>query len=129
MPEKKPPPLSRRERQIMESVYARGSATAAEVLDALPDPPSYSAVRAMMRILEEKGHLTHRHDGPRYVYTPIVPRSAARQSALKQLVKTFFDGSATQAVAALLDMSESRLTSAEADQLATLIEKAKREGK
>jgi predicted transcriptional regulator len=129
MPAKKQPPLSRRERQIMEIVYARGSATAAEVLDSLPDPPSYSAVRAMMRILEEKGHLTHRHDGPRYVYSPVVPRTAARQSALKQLVKTFFDGSATQAVAALLDMSESRLSPDEADQLATLIEKAKREGK
>ena len=129
MSEKKPPPLSRRERQIMEIVYARGAATAAEVLDGMPDPPSYSAVRAMMRILEEKGHLTHRHDGPRYVYSPVVPRTAARQSALKQLVKTFFDGSAPQAVAALLDMSESRLTPAEADQLATLIERAKREGK
>ena len=113
----------------MEIVYARESATAAEVLDSLPDPPSYSAVRAMMRILEEKGHLTHRHDGPRYVYSPVVPRTAARQSALKQLVKTFFDGSATQAVAALLDMSESRLSAREADELAALIDKAKREGK
>jgi predicted transcriptional regulator len=129
MTHKGQPPLSRRERQIMEIVYGRGSATAAEVLEGMPDPPSYSAVRAMMRILEEKGHLTHRHDGPRYVYSPVVPRTAARQSALKQLVKTFFDGSATQAVAALLDMSESRLSAAEADQLATLIEKAKREGK
>ena len=129
MTHKGQPPLSRRERQIMEIVYGRGSATAAEVLESMPDPPSYSAVRAMMRILEEKGHLTHRHDGPRYVYSPVVPRTAARQSALKQLVKTFFDGSATQAVAALLDMSESRLSAAEADQLATLIEKAKREGK
>ena len=129
MTEKRQPPLSRRERQIMEIVYGRGSATAADVLESMPDPPSYSAVRAMMRILEEKGHLTHRHDGPRYVYSPVVPRTAARQSALKQLVKTFFDGSATQAVAALLDMSESRLSAAEADQLATLIEKAKREGK
>ena len=113
----------------MEIVYGRGSATAADVLESMPDPPSYSAVRAMMRILEEKGHLTHQHDGPRYVYSPVVPRTAARQSALTQLVKTFFDGSATQAVAALLDMSESRLSAAEADQLATLIEKAKREGK
>lgn len=113
----------------MEIVYARGSATAADVLESMPDPPSYSAVRAMMRILEEKGHLTHRPDGPRYVYSPVVPRTAARQSALRQLVKTFFDGSATQAVAALLDMSESRLSSAEADQLASLIDKAKREGK
>jgi predicted transcriptional regulator len=83
----------------------------------------------MLRILEDKGHLTHRHDGPRYVYSPVVPRTAARQSALRQLVKTFFDGSSTQAVAALLDMSESRLSADEADQLAMLIEKAKREGK
>ena len=129
MAEKKPPALSLRERQIMEIVYRLGSATAAEVLESIPDPPSYSAVRAMMRILEEKGHLTHRHDEPRYVYSPEVPRAAARQSALRSVVKTFFDGSATQAVAALLDMSESRLSGDEADQLARLIEKAKREGK
>jgi predicted transcriptional regulator len=129
MAQKKQPAMSRRERQIMEIVYRLGSATAAEVLESLPDPPSYSAVRAMMRILEDKGHLTHRHDGPRYVYSPVVPRAAARQSALRSIVKTFFDGSATQAVAALLDMSESRLTGDEADQLARLIEKAKREGK
>jgi BlaI family transcriptional regulator, penicillinase repressor len=129
MTQKMEPALSRRERQIMEIVYQLGAATAADVLERLPDPPSYSAVRAMMRILEEKGHLTHRHDGPRYVYSPVVPRAAARQSALRSLVKTFFDGSATQAVAALLDMSESRLSRDEADQLARLIDKAKREGK
>ena len=129
MADQKQPPLSRRERQIMEIAYRLGSATSAEVLETLPDPPSYSAVRAMLRILEEKGHLTHREDGPRYVYSPVVPRTAARQSALRSLVKTFFDGSATQAVAALLDMSESRLSGDEADQLARLIEKAKREGK
>jgi len=129
MTQKKEPALSRRERQIMEIVYQLGAATAADVLERLPDAPSYSAVRAMMRILEEKGHLTHRHDGPRYVYSPVVPRAAARQSALRSLVKTFFDGSATQAVAALLDMSESRLSRDEADQLARLIDKAKREGK
>jgi len=129
MADVKQPPLSRRERQIMEIVYRLGSATSAEVLELLPDPPSYSAVRALLRILEEKGHLTHRHDGPRYVYSPVVPRTAARQSALRSLVKTFFDGSATQAVAALLDMSESRISGDEADQLARLIEKAKREGK
>ena len=123
------PKLSRRERECLDILYKSGEATVAEVQEAMSDPPSYSAVRAMMRILEEKGHLTHRHDGPRYVYSPVVPRTAARQSALKQLVKTFFDGSATQAVAALLDMSESRLTPAEADQLATLIDRAKREGK
>jgi predicted transcriptional regulator len=113
----------------MEIIYRLGSATAADVLGSLPDPPSYSAVRAMMRILEDKGHLTHRHDGPRYVYSPVIPRAAARQSALRQLVKTFFDGSATEAVAALLDMSESRLSVDEVDELSTLIEKAKREGK
>lgn len=129
MADKKQPPLSRRERQIMDIAYRLGSAAAADVLAALPDPPSYSAVRAMLRILEEKGHLTHRHDGPRYVYSPVVPRAAARQSALLSLVRTFFDGSATQAAAALLDMSDSRLTSDEADQLTRLIEKAKREGK
>ena len=129
MADKKQPPLSRRERQIMDIAYRLGSATAAEVQAALPDPPSYSAVRAMLRILEEKGHLTHRHDGPRYVYSPVVPRTAARQSALRSLVKTFFDGSATQAAAALLDMSDSRLTPDEAEQLTRLIEKAKREGK
>jgi predicted transcriptional regulator len=129
MPKPQQPPLSRRERQIMEIIYGLGSATAAEVLKAMPDPPSYSAVRAMMRILEEKGHLTHRHDGPRYVYTPVVPRSAASQSALRQLVKTFFGGSTTRAAAALLDMSESRLTPDDAEQLTRLIEKAKREGK
>src|SRR5688572_20627761 len=108
MSKTKQPPLSRRERQIMDIVYRLGSTTAAEVLESLPDPPGYSAVRAMMRILEEKGHLTHRDDGPRYVYTPVVPRTAARQSAMRQLVRTFFDGSATQAAAALLDMSDSR---------------------
>jgi predicted transcriptional regulator len=129
MADKKQPPLSRRERQIMDIAYRLGSATAADVLAALPDPPSYSAVRAMLRILEEKGHLTHRDDGPRYVYSPVVPRAAARQSALRSLVRTFFDGSATQAAAALLDMSDSRLTPDEAEQLTRLIEKAKREGK
>lgn len=129
MAAKKQPPLSRRERQIMDIAYRLGSATAADVLAALPDPPSYSAVRAMLRILEEKGHLTHRHDGPRYVYSPVVPRTAARQSALRSLVRTFFDGSATQAAAALLDMSGSRLTPDEAEQLTRLIVKAKREGK
>jgi BlaI family transcriptional regulator, penicillinase repressor len=129
MAEKKPPQLSRRERQIMEIVYGLRSASAADVLERLPDPPSYSAVRAMLRILEDKGQLTHRADGPRYVYSPVVPRTAARQSALRQLVKTFFDGSSTQAVAALLDMSESQLSADEAEQLAALIEKAKREGK
>jgi predicted transcriptional regulator len=121
--------LSRRERQIMDIVYRLGSATASEVTAELPDPPSYSAVRAMLRILEDKGHLTHSVDGPRYVYAPVVPRNAARQSALKQVVRTFFDGSATDAVAALLDMSGRKLTAKEWNELGVLVERAKREGR
>jgi predicted transcriptional regulator len=121
--------LSRREREIMDVVYRLGSATASEVLENLTEAPGYSAVRALLRILEEKGHLTHAQDGPRYVYSPTVPRTTARRSALKQVVRTFFDGSAAQAAAALLDMSESALSDDEALQLAALIEKAKREGK
>ncbi len=121
--------LSRRERQIMDVIYRRGSATAAEVHENLPDAPSYSAVRALLRILEEKGHLTHSQDGPRYLYAPVVPRDAARESALKNIVRTFFDGSATEAVAALLDMSHGKLTADELDDLAGLISRAKREGR
>ena len=121
--------LSRRERQIMEIIYRRGRATAAEVMDDLPDPPSYSAVRAMLRILEEKGHLTHEYDGPRYVFSPTVSRQAARRSALAQMVHTFFDGSASQAVAALLDMSASDLSEEELTKLAKLVGQAKREGR
>src|SRR6201990_326342 len=98
-----PAHLSRRERQIMDVIYRRGRATAAEVLDDIPDPPSYSAVRAMLRLLEEKGHVLHEQAGPRYVFLPTVNRDRARKSALKHVVKTFFDGSATDAVAALLD--------------------------
>jgi predicted transcriptional regulator len=113
----------------MDVIYRLESATASEVLENLADPPSYSAVRALLRILEEKGHLTHRQDGPRYVFHPVVSRSAARQSALRQLVRTFFDGSTAQAAATLLDMSDARLTPDEARQLAQLIEKARREGK
>src|SRR5690349_12580974 len=97
-PEKKG--LSRRERQIMDVIYRRGQATVAEVLEELPDPPSYSAVRALVRVLEEKGHLRHEERGPRYVFIPTVPREAARRSALKQLVQTFFEGSTEQAMTA-----------------------------
>lgn len=121
--------LSRRERQIMDVIYRRGSATAAEVHENLPDAPSYSAVRALLRILEDKGHLTHSQDGPRYLYAPVVPRDAARESALRNIVRTFFDGSATEAVAALLDMSNGKLSSDELDDLAGLISRAKREGR
>ena len=121
--------LSRRERQIMDVIYGRGQATAAEVLEGLPDPPSYSAVRAMLRVLEEKGHLRHDQQGPRYVFLPTVPREQARQSALKQLVQTFFDGSTEQAVAALLDQSARALSDAELDRLARLIDQARKEGR
>ena len=96
--------LSRRERQIMNIVYERGRATAAEVRDAMPDPPSNSAVRAMLRILEDKGHLHHEQDGPRYVFLPTVPPEEARGHALNRIVRTFFDGSAEGAMAALLDL-------------------------
>ena len=123
------PTLSRRERQIMDIVYRAGRVTAAEVLEALPDPPSYSAVRAMLRVLEEKGHLTHEQDGPRYVFLPTVPRDEARDSALRHMVRTFFDGSATGAVAALLDLSGDDLDSTELDRLAGLIERARSEGR
>ena len=121
--------LSRRERQIMDVIYQRGQATAAEVLEGIPDPPSYSAVRAMLRVLEEKGHLRHEQQGPRYVFLPTVPREQARQSALKQLVQTFFDGSTEQAVAALLDQSARTLSDGELDRLARLIDRARKEGR
>ena len=124
-----PNDLSRRERQIMDIIYRRGRATAAEVMDELPDPPSYSAVRALLRVLEEKGHLKHEYDGPRYVFFPTVSRVTARRSALNQMVRTFFDGSVSKTVAALLDMSASDLSEAELEQLAKLVEQAKREGK
>jgi predicted transcriptional regulator len=120
-------PLSRRERQIMDVIYARGQATAADVAAALPDPPSYSAVRALLRILEEKGHLKHEVDSPRYVFLPVVPRERARRSAMKNLVRTFFDGSAAQAAAALID--QSKLSDEEFDRLTALIDKARKEGR
>ena len=119
--------LSRRERQIMDIIYARGQATAADVTAALADPPSYSAVRALLRILEQKGHLRHQQDGPRYVFLPTVPRDRARKSALRNLVRTFFDGSSAQAAAALIDQSQ--LSDEDFDRLAALIEKARKEGR
>ena len=121
--------LSRRERQIMDIIYRQGQATAANVLEALPDPPGYSAVRAMLRVLEEKGYLRHEHQGPRYVFLPTLPLEKARRSALKQVVHTFFDGSTEQAVAALLDDSSSKLSEGELDRLAQLIEQARKEGR
>ena len=119
--------LSRRERQIMDVVYQSGRVTAAEVLDALPDPPSYSAVRALLRVLEEKGHLRHRRDGARYVFLPTVPRETARRSALARVVRTFFGGSTEAAVAALIDQSS--LSDADLDRLQDLIDRARQEGR
>jgi BlaI family transcriptional regulator, penicillinase repressor len=120
--------LSRRERQIVDILYTQGRATAAEVQSALPDPPSYSAVRAMLRILEEKGHIRHEKDGPRYVYLPTVGRDRAKKTALRHVLQTFFNGSAEQALSALLDESDSRLSDRELDRLAELIDRARRTG-
>ncbi|MBS1787711.1 MAG: BlaI/MecI/CopY family transcriptional regulator [Acidobacteria bacterium] len=121
--------LSRRERQIMDVIYQRGQATAAEVQESLPNPPSYSAVRAMLRLLEEKGYLRHEQDGQKYVFKPTLAREKARKSALKQMLETFFDGSAEQAMAALLTLSKSKLSDEELDRLSQMIETAKREGR
>src|SRR4029453_15332070 len=120
--------LSRRERQIVDILYAQGRATAAEVQASLPDPPSYPAVRAMLRILEEKGHVKHEQDGPRYVYVPTVARDNAKRSALRHMLQTFFDGSAAQAVSALFDDSSTRLSDRELDRLARMIDQARRTG-
>ena len=120
---------SRRERQIMDVIYRRGQATATEVMADLPDAPGYSAIRALLRVLEEKGHLRHEQDGPRYVFLPTVPRERARDSALRQLLHTFFDGSTEQAVAALLDLSSTKLSDAELDKLSQLIAQSRREGR
>jgi BlaI family penicillinase repressor len=120
-------PLSRRERQILDILYTRSPATAAEVRGAMSDPPSYSAVRALLRILEEKGHATHETQGTRYVYVPSVPRESARQSALTRIVQTFFDGSAAQAAAALVDSGS--LSDEELTRLSALIDRARKEGR
>ena len=120
--------LSRRERQIIDILYTQGKSTAAEVQSALPDPPSYSAVRAMLRILEEKGHVRHQQDGPRYVYLPTVARDSAKKSALRHMLQTFFDGSAEEAISALLDDQSARLSEAELDRLARMIQQARRTG-
>ncbi|MBB4637193.1 BlaI/MecI/CopY family transcriptional regulator [Longimicrobium terrae] len=121
--------LSRRERQIMDVVYRLGKASVNDVLDRIPEPPSYSAVRALMRILEEKGHLKHEQDGPRYLYLPTVPRESARVNALSHMVRTFFGGSTEAAVAALLDESQSRISDAELDRIASMIDQARTQGR
>ena len=121
--------LSRRERQIMDVIYREGQATATEVLAAIPDPPGYSAVRAMLRVLENKGHLRHVPDGTRYVYRPTLARERAGKPALENVLETFFDGSTEKAVAALLDLSRSELSSQDLDRLSELIEQARTEGR
>jgi predicted transcriptional regulator len=119
--------LSRRERQMMDILYQRGRATAAEIHEQLADPPSYSAVRAKLRVLEEKGHIRHETQAARYVYSPVVARDRAKQSALKHLLATFFDNSAEQALTALLELKPG-LSADKLDDLSRLIEKAKKEG-
>lgn len=121
--------LSRRERQIMDILYQRGTASASEVRGAMPDAPSYSAVRAMLRVLEDKGHVKHQADGLKYVYVPVIARDKAKRSAVKHLVDTFFNDAPDQVVAALLDVSARRLTGEELDRMAEMIDKARREGK
>ena len=121
--------LGRRERQIMDVVFRLGRATAAEVLAGLPDPPSYSAVRGMLRLLEDKGYLRHEQDGPRYVYLPTVPRDAAQGAALSHLVRTFFGGSTEAAVAALLELPEGGMSEDELNRLSHLIDEARNQGR
>jgi BlaI family transcriptional regulator, penicillinase repressor len=121
--------LPRREREIMDALYQSGEATVNEVIERMPDPPSYSAVRATLRVLEDKGLVKHKADGPRYVYLPAIPTQKAGFAALKHLVHTFFDGSAEQALVALVQMSDANLTSAELERLSDRIGKAKKEGR
>ena len=120
--------LSRRERQIIDILYRRGRATAAEVMEDLPGDSSYSTVRTQLRVLEEKGHVRHDQDGQRYVYSPAVPRGTVRRSALKHLVETFYEGSVEQAVAALLGGEGSRLTDQQLDRIEDLIKRARKDG-
>ena len=128
MPKPEPAGLSRRERQVMDILYRRSRASASEIQEAMPDAPSYSAVRTTLRILEDKGHARHREDGPRYVYMPRVTREKATRSALRHLVETFFDGSAEKAVVTLLDSSASSLSEEELKRIEQMIEKARKAG-
>jgi len=125
----KPDPLTRREREIMDILHRRGRGTAHEVMDDLADPPSYSAVRTFLRLLEERGHVRHEQDGPRYIYMPTVARRDAQRSALTHLVDTFFDGSVEDAVATLVESTKPKLSASELDRIASLIAKAKKEGR
>jgi len=120
--------LSRRERQIIDILYRRGRATATEVMEELSGEPSYSTVRTQLRVLESKGHVRHEEEGLRYVYLPAVARHAARRSALRHLVDTFFEGSTEKVVAALLGGDASRLSDAELDRIATIVARARKGG-
>lgn len=121
--------LSRRERQIMDFLFQRGKASVGEVLDGITDAPSYSAVRATLKTLENKGRVVHHEEGRAYIYRPTVRRDAARRSALTHILKTFFDNSAEQAVAALLELKGPKLSEAELERVARLVDDAKREGR
>jgi predicted transcriptional regulator len=129
MVKKQQDPLSRREREMMNIIFAREKATAGEVMEAMVDPPTYSAVRATLRVLEQKGHLRHEHDGTRYVYRPTGNREKVRLSALDQLLTTFFDGSAETVVATLIERQKGKLTHEELDRLSDLIDQARKEGR
>ncbi len=124
-----PNELGRRERQIMDVIHRLGSASVADVRKALPDPPTYSSVRGMLGLLEDKGHLTHEADGLRYIYKPTVSPTAARRSALHHLVHTFFAGSASDAAASLLELSDMKISRADAKRLNEIIGKSKSEGR
>jgi len=121
--------LSRRERQIMDFLFQRGKASVGEVLEGIPNPPGYSAVRATLRTLEQKGRVVHEEDGRAYVYRPTQRRDAARRTALTHVLRTFFDNSAEQAVAALLELRGPKLSQAELDRVARIVDQAKREGR
>jgi predicted transcriptional regulator len=123
------PSLTRREREIMDILHRRGRATVHEVLEDLPDPPSYSAVRALLRLLEERGHVKHAEEEQRYVYRPVATPGDARKSALAHVVRTFFSGSVEQAVVALVESSRTKLSREELDRLAEVIQRAKKEGR
>jgi predicted transcriptional regulator len=121
--------LSRRERHVMDTLHRRGEATVAEILREIPDPPSYSAVRSVLRILVEKGFVTYAEDGPRYVYRPATPTTEARSDVLRKVVNTYFAGSAEQAVTALLQMTDAKVTPAELDRIRDRIRDAERKGR
>ncbi len=121
--------LTKRERQIMDVLFREGTATAAAVRARMPDPPSYSAVRTLLRILEDKGHVRHKRDGIRYVYAPTVAPDRARRSALKHIIDTFFGGSASRGMAALFELSGGDLDEAELTRLRQLIDEARKKGR